>query len=136
MPTQALLDHGRQAAERLMTDTCTIERPTGEFATNPDTGVDEPVMETVYPLGGQDGRCKLGSTPSTGEHFDTGEHRYLVEQPRLHLPYSVNVRSGDQATITSTETGNVSTNIPLRLMDLNRGTHKTSQRWNVEVITG
>lgn len=131
MPTKALLERGRQAAERLMTDTCVIQRPTGEYETNQDTGVDEPVFEQVY-----SGMCKLGSTPSTGENLESGDHRYQVERPRLHLPITAEVQSGDQATITATETVNVSTGIPLRLMDLNRGTHKTSQRWNVEVVTG
>lgn len=131
MPTQALLRHGREAAERLMTDTCVIERATGEVETDPDTGQDVPVTEEVYT-----GKCKMASTPSTGEHFDTGEHRYMVEQPRLHLPYNVNVESGDLARVTDTETENVSAGLSLRLSDLNRGTHRTSQRWNVEVFTG
>lgn len=131
MPTQALLRRGRAAAEALMTDRCTVERPTGEYETDPETGQDEPVMEQVYT-----GVCKLNSTPSTGEHYDSGEHYYLVERPRLHLPHDAPVQSQDQAIITGTETGNVSVDIPFRLADLNRGTHRTSQRWNVEAVTG
>lgn len=130
MVTQRLLARGREAAERLMTDTCTITRITGEYETDPETGQDVPVVEDVY-----SGHCKLQSTPQTGEHRESGESRLQVETPRLHLPYNTDLQPGDVATITATETGNVSTDLKMTLTDLNRGTHRTSQRWNVEVTT-
>ncbi|NDK31184.1 DUF6093 family protein [Nesterenkonia haasae] len=133
MKTQQLLERGRAVAERLMTGTCTITRedPDGETTINPDNGQEIPVTTTVYT-----GKCKLSSTPATGEQLDSTHHRYLVETPRLHLPHDAQVQSGDDAVITATETGNVSTGISMRLVDLNRGTYRTSQRWNVEVATG
>ncbi|GAA1453467.1 DUF6093 family protein [Nesterenkonia lacusekhoensis] len=131
MPTRALLARGREAAERLMTDTVRVERRTGGTTLDPETGRDVPVFETVYA-----GRGKLSSTPSTGETYESGEHSYLVESPRLHLPIDVSVRPGDEAVVTATETENASVGARMRLRDLNRGTHRTAQRWNVEVITG
>lgn len=130
MTTQRLLARGREAAERLMTDTCTVTRATGETTVDPDTGQVIPETVTVY-----EGKCKLSSTPQTGEQRDSEEYRFLVEQPRLHLPIDTGVQSGDMAVITATETGNVSLGLQFRLNDLNRGTHRTAQRWNVEVPT-
>lgn len=125
------LKRGRALELKIMLDKCVIRRATGGYVTNPDTGVDEPAFEQVY-----SGPCRLMSAPQTGSETESGQHLFMVEAPRLHLPHDAPVRSGDEAIITETETGNVTLNTPMRLRDLNRGTFRTSQRWNVEVVTG
>lgn len=114
-----------------MTDTCVIVRNTGAHVTDPETGVVEPESVEVY-----NGKCKLQSTPQAGTDREAGEYRYVVESPNLHLPIEAEVSVNDEARIVATETGNVSLNQAFRLVGLNRGTHRTSQRWNVEVPTG
>lgn len=132
---KAAIARGRRAAEQIMTDTCRITRPTGGFTTDPDTGADVPSSTVVYPVGDEDGRCKLTSTPQTGEQRDSEVSRFSIESPRLHLPVSAAVRVGDLVEIVASEEnpGNVG---PMgELTDLNRGTYRTAQRWNLEVST-
>lgn len=126
------MTEARNAVESMMSDTCTITRPDpdGGGAIDPETGQEIPATITVYT-----GKCKLSSTPATGEQIESTHSRYLLETPRLHLPHDAPVKSGDDAVITETETGNVSVGISMRLRDLNRGTYRTAQRWTVEVAT-
>lgn len=130
MGIKQALRRGRKLDEAIMTDTCEITRDTGENTVDPDTGQVIPEVAEVYT-----GQCRLGSASSPGREVESGEYRYLIESPRLHLPYDVDVQSGDEAIITTTETGNASVGMRMMLTSLNRGTHRTSQRWNLEVIT-
>ncbi len=130
MGIKQALKRGRKLDEEVMNDSCVIKRHTGEHRTNPDTGVVEEVVLDVYR-----GRCWLSSSPDTGRTIQSGEHSYATETPRLHLPHDVAVRIGDVATITQTQTGNPTVGLKMTLLDLNRGTYRTSQRWNVEVKT-
>lgn len=128
---RAALARGQRMAENLMTDTCQVTRPTGRHILDPATGRDVPEMVQIY-----SGPCKLQSTPQTGESIHTGDYVYSTESPRLHLPHRVAVKPGDEAVITASKTRNPSVDLRMRLVDLNRGTYRTAQRWNVEVITG
>lgn len=130
MGIKQALKRGRKLDEAIMTDTCVISRATGETTTDPETGKVVPEFAEVYT-----GPCMLGSAPSPGREVESGEYQYLIESPRLHLPHDADLQSGDEAIITATKTGNVSVGMRMTLMDLNRGTHRTSQRWNAEVVT-
>lgn len=130
MGVKQALKRGRRLDLQLMTDTCVVSRATGETTVDPDTGQVTPEVVEVF-----SGPCRLGSAPSPGREVESGEYQYLIESPRLHLPHDADVQSGDEAVITETETDNVSLGRRLVLVDLNRGTHRTSQRWNVEVVT-
>lgn len=130
MGIKQALKRGRRLDQQIMTDECVITRATGEYEMNPDTGINEPVVEQVYI-----GQCRLQSAPETGRNIESGDHSYAAEYPRLIIPHDAEVRTGDEATITSTDTETIGAGSRMRLIDVNRGTHRTSQRWNVEVYT-
>lgn len=130
MGIKQALKRGRRLDEAIMTDTCEITRPTGAHHTDPETGEVVEAREPVY-----SGPCRLTSAPDTGRPIHSGEYSYFTESPRLHLPHGVQVRPGDEAIITETSTDTVGVGDRMRLLDLSRGTFRTSQRWNVEVYT-
>jgi hypothetical protein len=87
---------GRAAAERLMLDTCTIQR-TASLTTDPDTGVVTPTYTTVYT-----GKCKVQQQSPASAPTVVGEASVFVGQLELHLPMSVTgVQPDDLATITA-----------------------------------
>lgn len=130
MPTQRLLAQGREAAERLMTDTAELRRATDEMVTDPETGEVKPGVAVVATV-----KCKVASNAPTSTTPEAGEHRYTVEQLRLHMPLGSPALAGDEAVITESEINPDNVGIAFRLSELNRGTHRTAQRWSVEVLT-
>jgi hypothetical protein len=74
---------GRAAAERLMLDTCTIQR-TASLTTDPDTGVVTPTYTTVYT-----GKCKVQQQSPASAPTVVGEASVFVGQLELNLPMSV-----------------------------------------------
>jgi len=89
------LRSGRAAAERLMTDACTLERP-GELV---DDVTGEAVMETVY-----EGRCKIQTYEGYEQNPTAGGAVLTVQRYRVDLPVTVQPRPGDIVTITASET--------------------------------
>lgn len=129
MSAQELTLRARVAAEELMRDTCTAARPTGGFVTDPETGVDTPASESVYA-----GRCKVQTTVAQAASPDAGGHQFTVENLQLHLPVSAELRTGDQVTITESWDPQL-VGLVFRLVELARGTYRTADRWNVELVT-
>lgn len=87
---------GRSAAERLMTDTCTIRRVTGQ-ATDAETGVVTNTYTTVY-----SGRCKVQQRGASGGNTDVGQAAIVLVSLELHIPASATgVTTDDIATITA-----------------------------------
>lgn len=129
MGIQQALKRGQRLEQNLMTDECMIQRR-GEETTNPETGVVEPSMKLVY-----EGPCRLTSATTSATSTTAGENSFVVESPRLHILHGAEVQPGDIAVITSTTTGNAAFGLEMHLVDLQRGTHRTAQRWNVEVVT-
>lgn len=86
------LRSGRAAAERLMQDTCTVERP-GDI-TNDVTG--EAELVEVYV-----GRCKVQTYEGYEQNPKAGGATLTVQRYRVDLPASVLVRPGDLVTITA-----------------------------------
>ncbi len=128
------LKRGRREAERLMTDTCVIRRPTGTISVDPDTGVASPEYTTVY-----EGKCKVQTAggiasqvvSASGDATNVGGN-VPVWSLYLHLPVSaVDCRSGDLAQITSSVDPAL-VGRRLRLVNLqSEKTHATARRWNV-----
>lgn len=95
--TSALL-RGRVAAERLMLDTCTVKRLSGQVNT-PDTGQVVNTYTTVY-----SGKCKVQQADRSGvaRPQSVGEAEVFMSRLQLHLPISATgVTSDDIATITA-----------------------------------
>lgn len=130
---------GRAFAEEQMRDTCTAVRPTGGFVTDPETGVDEPESVHVYPTpeqiaAGNPGRCKVQTRVAQAASPDAGGHQFTVENLQLHFPVSAELQNGDQVTITESWDPQL-VGLVFRLVELARGTYRTADRWNVELVT-
>lgn len=121
---------GREAAESLMTDLCLIERQSTEEVTDPVTGtVTFPVVE-VYA-----GKCKLQGRQAQASEPSAGGHVFTVEQLMVHLPVSALSLTGDRVTVLSSAMDPDLVGLKLRLTELARGTYRTADRWNVELVT-
>lgn len=96
---------GRQKAESLMQDSCTVQHLTGS-STDQETGVVTPAYSTVYsgtgPGGG--GPCKVQQANPATSPTDVGEAAVFVGQLTLHLPVSTAsalVAPDDLVTVTA-----------------------------------
>ncbi len=98
MSVASALARGRQAAERLLVDTCTIRRRTGE-ATDPETGVITPTYSPVY-----SGKCRMQQPTGMAREQDAGEAALLMLRFELQLPMSVaGVQADDEVTMTASQ---------------------------------
>lgn len=95
MTAPTALRSGRAAAERLMTDTCTLQRP-GDLI---DDITGEAVMDAVYT-----GRCKIQTYEGYEQNPTAGGAVLTVQRYRVDLPASVRARPGDLVTITASPT--------------------------------
>lgn len=87
---------GREAAEALMLDQCTITRP-GEVVTDPNTGDVTNTSTEVYA-----GKCKVQSKDSATANPEAGEHQFTVVSRQVHIPANAaDVRDGDVVTLTA-----------------------------------
>lgn len=122
---------GRQAAESLMLDACVIERDTGATVTDPVTGKVVKVFETIYA-----GKCKVQGRSAVSLNQSAGGHVFTVEQLMVHLPVSAQSQLDDRVTVTVAHLDADLVGLKLRLTELARGTYRTADRWNVELVTG
>lgn len=89
---------GRRAAERLMVDSCVIERPAGTTV-NDETGDIVPNYDPVY-----DGKCKVQSREGRATNPEAGEAVFTVVSRQVHIPAQVvEVRDGDVITLTGSK---------------------------------
>jgi hypothetical protein len=87
---------GRRLAERIMLDTCTIVRVTGQ-TTNPTTGAVTPTTITVYT-----GKCRVKPPVTSVVSQESGGHVAVAAPGELHIPVgSYAAQPGDLATITA-----------------------------------
>lgn len=119
---------GREAAESLMTDAGTVHRP-GPEVTDPDTGVVTPGLVEVY-----DGACKVQGATAQAASPEAGGHAYVVESLQLHFPVSSQLKIDDVVTIAASPMDPDLVGLKFRLVELARGTFRTADRWNVELV--
>ena len=87
----------QRAAERLMVDSCTIERVTG-VKVDPLTGMDVPTVESIYA-----GKCKVQLTRAQGSTVDASGYLATIQDYELHIPVSAPTpHPGDVVTLTAT----------------------------------
>ncbi|WP_276780837.1 DUF6093 family protein [Actinomyces gerencseriae] len=115
----------RRRAEWLMTDTCVIDRPTGSYNWNPQTGHDEPTTERTY-----EGKCRLRQQTMYGSDQTNGGHTYTVQQTEVHIPWgsSYSPKINDVITVTGWR-------YPFRVRGLINQTHATARRMLVDAVT-
>jgi hypothetical protein len=120
------LARGRAAAERMMVDSCTIRRRTGE-STAPDGNV-TPTYLSPDPY---TGRCRVQQRTAAATPADAGEAYALMLSLEVQVPMSVvGVQADDEVTITaSVDPDLVGRTFLVRA--LAHATHKTARRLQV-----
>ena len=133
MLTASVLERGRENAESLMTDECTVVRP-GEAATDPDTGEVKPTSTQVYA-----GHCKVQTSGGLASENTEGSAAQamgavsLVWSLYAHFPYGTpGLRAGDVVEVT--ESANpLLVGRRLRLVSpQSEKSWATACRWNVK----
>lgn len=129
----SFLAKARANAEALMTDECTVVRPSG-FVTDPATGEVKPASTQVYA-----GRCKVQTSGGLASENVEGSAAQamgavsLVWSLYVHFPYGTpGLRAGDVVEVT--ESANpLLVGRRLRLVSpQSEKTHATACRWNVK----
>lgn len=128
MRPEAMTLRGRKRAERLMTDSCTASRP-GPNVTDPVTGAVTPSLTPVY-----SGACKVQGATAQAASPEAGGHAYVIESLQLHFPVSSQLQIDDIATITASTMDPDLVGASFRLVELARGSFRTADRWNVELV--
>lgn len=131
MSVGGVLARGRRAAERLMVDTCTIRRRTGE-TTDDDGNVTSTYGPNLYA-----GKCRVQQHAGQAAQADVGEDYQLLLRLEVQVPMSVTgLEVGDEVTITASQ---LDPDLPGRVFlvrDLAYGSHKTARRLGVTERTG
>jgi hypothetical protein len=131
MSRSVVLARGRRAAERAMTDTCSIRRAVGE-TNDPFSGEVTPGWEPVYT-----GKCRLQQTNSArADQHEIGEAYILLQQLEVQLPMSAtDVQTGDEITLTASQTDMDNVGRVFRVRDLMVKTDATARRIQVTEAT-
>jgi hypothetical protein len=132
---QTALPKLRDQAEQLMTDQFTINRFTGNKATDPNTGVDTPEILPVAETKGKvqtSGGIASQVVTASGDSSNVGGN-VPVWSLYLHFPISLTgVREKDVAVCTSSDDPDL-VGKRFRLVNLqSEKTHATARRWNVQ----
>lgn len=127
MNTTGAIARGQRAAERLMTDTCTISRITG--TTQDADGREIPARTVIYgpSIEPHKGRCKVQANQLTDMSPEVGGATVTVQRYRVDVPVSVGpVEVGDLI---------VTRGWKFRVTGLHDKTWQTAQRLPVEEVT-
>lgn len=131
MTAASLLARGRAAAERLMVDTCTIRRRTGE--TTDEYGQISPTYgDPLYT-----GRCRVQQAGAQAGAQQPGEAYVLLLRLEVQLPMSVvGLEVGDEITVTASAHDPDLVDRTFLVRDLAHKTHATARRVQVTEQTG
>ncbi|WP_329019286.1 DUF6093 family protein [Micromonospora rifamycinica] len=120
-----MLSRGRAAAERLMVDTCTIRRASGEGSD--DDGNVIVTYEDLYA-----GKCRVQQTSAQAAQQESGEDYLLLLRLEVHLPMSViGLETGDEVTITASVHDPDLPGRVFLIRDLAHKSHATARRVGV-----
>jgi hypothetical protein len=129
MSIEAAIARGRAAAEALMVDACTIQRPGTE--TTSATGVVTPSLTSIYA-----GKCRLQVRQQTGAGQNIGEAYVIVERLELQLPMTTPaLMEGDVVTMTASTLDPLLPGKKYTVRDTLAKTHLTSRRVTVLEVT-
>lgn len=130
MTANAMLLRGRTAAESLMLDACTVQRPGGSM-TDYDTGVVSPILTSVYT-----GACKVQQTGTQSSNPTAGGHSFTVQFSRVDFPVAAGpFLVGDVVTVTASALDAQLVSRKFRVVELFHKSYATAQRTRVEEIT-
>ena len=120
---------GREAAESLMVDACTVTRP-GPVVTDPVTGNVTPSSTPAYT-----GACKVQQTISQASNPTAGGHAFTIQDSRVDVPVSAGpLKVNDVVTITASVLDPQLVGTVFRVVELFHKSMATAQRTRVETI--
>jgi hypothetical protein len=129
MRTELLLTRRRKAAEKLMVDTCIIERP-GEPVTDPDTGNVTDSMTTIYT-----GKCKVQSKDSATATPDAAGASFVIVSRQVHIPMNAaDVLDGDVVKLTSARMNDFTVGKQYRVEGYEPDSLDTAARMPVKIL--
>jgi len=121
---------GREAAESLMIDACTVHRP-GDPITDPETGNVTPGSTLVY-----SGPCKVQQTISQASNPNAGGHSFTVQDSRVDFPVAAGpLAVDDVVTVTASVMDPQLVGREMRVVELFHKSFATAQRTRVEEVT-
>jgi uncharacterized protein (UPF0218 family) len=126
---ERLVRFGRVQAEQLMVDTCRLET-VGDAVTDPVTAVVTTPKTLVYA-----GKCKLQNQKAFPSNPDAGEHQFTTTPEELHLPVTVQARTGLLVTMVSAF-DEVNVDRTFRIRSVDRKSLQTALRCQIEEVTG
>lgn len=134
MDIQSITLEGRAAAEATMDATCVVRRP-GPDVTDPETGVVAPGLVPVY---GADpevpGICRVQSTDIGESKVVAGGHQFVLWDAKVYFPAGSGLQVDDVCEILTSPLNPDEVGKHYRIKERRVGNHKTSDRWNVELV--
>ena len=130
MSAESITMQGRAAAERLMTDTLTITRASGEPVTDPET------FEVTYPRAVvYAGKGRIQSRDTDAEAVTQGAQDFTLGDSIVQVPVSVPLAVDDEVLVTASQTDPLMVDRVFRVVVIPRKTHATMVRAGVEEVT-
>lgn len=132
MLTASVLERARKSAEALMTDECTVVRPSGSV-TDPATGEVKPASTQVYA-----GRCKVQTSGGLASENVEGSAAQamgavsLVWSLYIHFPFGTSLRNGDLVTVTKSANPELVGRRYRMISPQSEKSWATACRWNVK----
>lgn len=125
---EAAVAQGRLVAEALMSSLCIVRRP-GPLATDPETGVVAPSLVVVY-----EGKCRVQSSDIGESTADAGGHRFVLWDAKVYFPAGSGLRVDDVCEVIASPLNADEVGNSYRIKERRIGSHKTADRWNVELV--
>lgn len=122
---------GRAFAEALMTSTCTLRQPDGEWVTDPATGeASQTAGATVY-----SGKCRVRPAGRESQPTDAGGAEVFTFDYVVSIPFAVaGAREGQIVTVDSSpDAALVGTVVQVQKVD--RGDHITARRLSCNEVS-
>ena len=130
MSAESITMQGRAAAERLMTDTLTITRASGEPVTDPETFEVTYPSEQIYA-----GKGRIQSRDTDTEEVTQGAQDFTLGDSIVQVPVTVPLAVDDEVTVISSLTDPLMVGRVFRVVIIPRKTHATMIRAGVEEVT-
>lgn len=127
MSVTTAMKHAQKAAERLMVDTCKIQR--GGDEVDPLTGL--PVLTDVYV-----GKCRVQVTSAQASTGESIGYTFTQQDYQLHIPANVeSPKIGDVVTLTNTPSKPSRAGKVFRVEALFEKTFQSAQRIKITETT-
>lgn len=127
---ELLVRRGRRAIERLMADSCIIDRLSGRVL-DEATGQYLDTWVTVY-----EGPCRVQESGLSGRRAESGEMSVELQTRTLQVPMAViGVKVDDRVRITAAVLDPELPSRMFRVADLMHKSHATARRLPIEEVT-